>query len=214
MLSCLSTAAVFPCLNYSGQPCCACRLCCGTGVGSSEAAQAQPLICCIIQPGPLLRGALLPKSSTSPLPLYPSGQGGCHVEFPLTGHSSHCKQHPFRLVLNLRSCPGLFQAGSHTLHNLKYFLHSVIVQVPFTPTPRVFHAAFPSANQRPAQQTMILLYLQQNYYNILQKAMKSNYFEKQDKKLNQPKTVVWLLLQVHFHELYIQRPPTSSSSIP
>lgn len=46
----------------------------------------------------------------------------------------------------------------------------------------VFHASFPTTKLRRFQQTVILLYLQQNYYNILQKAMKSNYFEKQDKK--------------------------------
>lgn len=36
----------------------------------------------------------------------------------------------------------------------------------------VFHANFPSTKLRQSQQTVILLYLQQNYYNILQKAMK------------------------------------------
>lgn len=180
MLSCLRTAPVSPCLNYSGQPCCACRLRCRTRLGSSEHSevpQAQPLICFIIHPAPLLRGALLPHSSTcTQVVRVAAMMGRPHVEFPLTGHSSHCKQHPFRLVLSLPSCPGLFQSDSHTLHNLKYFLHSVTLKVPFTPTSRVFHATFPSTKQRPSQQTVILLYLQQNYYNILQKAMKSNYF--------------------------------------
>lgn len=59
------------------------------------------------------------------------GQGArqTRVRCPLTGQSSHCKQHPLRFVLNLPSCPGLFQSGRRTLHNVKYFLHSVTLKI-------------------------------------------------------------------------------------
>lgn len=83
------------------------------------------------------------------------------------------------------------------------------VNLEFPHSSLVFHARIPRTKQRSSQQTVIFIVFTAE---LLQYSTESHEIKlllktrpKKIKHRKQKKTVVWLLLQIYFHELYIQR---------
>lgn len=84
------------------------------------------------------------------------------------------------------------------------------VNLEFPHSSLVFHARIPRTKQRSSQQTVIFIVFTAE---LLQYSTESHeiklLLKTRPKKINtknkQKKPVVWLLLQIYFHELYIQR---------